>query len=116
MPQEAIITFASIVGALVAIFGALYTIYKIARRLDDAVGIDEEGRTISQRLERVEHQLWENGGDSLADRVNQVAEESKQTHVEVKFMKDILLTILGQQGGKDTSLKFGLHTFKNNDK
>jgi uncharacterized protein (UPF0335 family) len=116
MTQEAIITFASIVGALVAIFGALYTIYKIARRLDDAIGIDEEGRTISQRLERVEHQLWENGGDSLADKVNEVAEDAKQTHTEVKFMKEVLLTILGQQGGNAAAPKFGLHTFKNDDK
>lgn len=112
MPQEAIITLASIIGALVAIFGVLFTIYKIARRLDDAVGVDDEGKTISQRLERVEHQLWENGGNSLADRVNHLAKESTETHTQVIFMKDILLTILrGSQGGDALGPKFGLHTF-----
>lgn len=111
MASEAIISIASLLGALVAIFGVLYTIYKIARRLDDAVGVDDEGRTISQRLERVEHQLWENGGDSLADRVNEIGKESRETHTQVILMKEILLSLVGRRG-YDAGPSFGLQTHK----
>jgi hypothetical protein len=123
MPQEAILSIAGILTGLGVIFVALITIYKIARRLDAAIGVDKEGRTIADRLDRVEHQLWENGGNSLADRVNQLREESRQTNTEVIFMKDVLLTMLGQQtpapqkrkrGGAGAPV-FGLQTINNDD-
>jgi hypothetical protein len=89
-------TVASIIGSFLVIIGVLVSIYKIARRLDDAIGVDADGRTLSDRLERVEHQLWENGGDSLADRVNQNGSHAKEMMVEVQFIKEVLLVMLGQ--------------------
>lgn len=119
MPQEAIATIAGIAGGLTAIFALLYTIYKIARRLDDAVGVDKQGRTISERLDRVEHQLWKNGGDSLADQVGNVMDQSKETATEVRLMKEILLKLVGQvPGGQDTlraAPSFGLKQAKTED-
>lgn len=116
MPQEAIATIAGIAGGLTAIFALLYTIYKIARRLDDAVGVDKQGRTISERLDRVEHQLWRNGGDSLADHVSNVMSQSKETATEVRLMKDILLQLIGQTPGGNEAIRsspsFGLKTAK----
>jgi hypothetical protein len=124
MTQDAILSIAGILTGLGVIFATLITIYKIARRLDSAIGIDREGRTIADRLDRVEHQLWENGGNSLADRVNHLREESKQTNTEVLFMKDVLLTMLGQQTpavpqkrkrGPSSAPAFGLQTVKEDE-
>jgi hypothetical protein len=85
-------TIAMFVGGAVTIFGALYAVYKVAKRLEDAIGTDSKGRTISDRLDRVEHQLWENGGSSLADRVNKIEACSLQTATEVQFIKELIIS------------------------
>lgn len=95
--NEFIMTVAGAIGATAVIFGALYSIYKIARRLDTAIGTDSDGKTVSDRLSRVENQLWENGGTSLADRVNRIEDLSKQTATEVGFIKEILLGAITQE-------------------
>ena len=69
--------------------------YKIASRVEAAIGTDEKGRTVSDRMERVEYQLWENGGESLADRVNEIDKNSRETAVEVRFIKEILVQNIG---------------------
>jgi hypothetical protein len=79
------------IGGAVTITGALYAIYKIAKRLEDAIGTDSKGRTISERLDRVEHQLWENGGSSLADRVNTIEEHAIKTSTELEIIKNFLI-------------------------
>jgi hypothetical protein len=78
-------------GGAVTITGALYAIYKIAKRLEDAIGTDSKGRTLSERLDRVEHQLWENGGSSLADRVNTIEMHSIKTTTELEFIKELII-------------------------
>lgn len=84
-------SLALFVGSTVTIIGALIAIYKISKRLEQVIGTDSKGRTISERLDRVEHQLWENGGSSLADRVNKIEACSIETSTEVKFIKDIIV-------------------------
>ena len=79
------------IGGAVTIAGALYAIYKIAKRLEDTIGTDSKGRTISERLDRVEHQLWENGGSSLADRVNTIEMHSIKTSTELEFIKELII-------------------------
>ena len=79
-------------GGAATIIGALYAIYKIAKRLEDAIGTDSKGRTLAERLDRVEHQLWENGGSSLADRVNKIEACSIETATEVRFIKDLIIS------------------------
>jgi hypothetical protein len=79
-------------GSTVTIVGVLIAVYKISKRLEGAIGTDAKGRTISERLDRVEHQLWENGGTSLADRVNKIEACSIETSTEVKFIKDLIVT------------------------
>ena len=83
------------IGGVAAIFGFVYSMYKIASRVEAAIGTDESGRTISDRMERVEYQLWENGGESLADRVNEIDKHSRETAVEVRFIKEILVQNIG---------------------
>ena len=96
MPQEAIITIAAVMGGIAVIFGGIVSIYRIATRIDQALAVDEEGRTISDRMSRVEHQLWKNGGDSLADEVSETHRIATETATQVQIMKDILLTLIGQ--------------------
>jgi len=86
---------AALIGGVIGICGFVYTIYKIATRVEAAIGIDEQGRTISDRMDRVEYQLWENGGESMADRVNEIDKHSRETAVEVRFIKEILIQNLG---------------------
>jgi hypothetical protein len=89
------------VGAVVGIIGGglfllafIYKIYKIINRVETAIGVDEQGRTMSDRMDRVEYQLWENGGNSMKDQMNTQGALAKQTAVEVKFIKDVLLQLL----------------------
>jgi hypothetical protein len=91
MATDLIITLASVLTALGVVVGALYASYKIAKKIDSAIGVDEHGRTISDRLDKVEHQLWENGGSSLADRVNNIEHHVIKVSTEIEFIKDLTL-------------------------
>ena len=91
MPQEVIFTIAAVITAIGVIVGALLAIYKVAKRIGDAIGVDKNGRTIAERLDRVEHQLWENGGTSLADRVNTIEEHVLKTTTELTLIKEFLI-------------------------
>ena len=77
------------VGAVVGIIGGglfllafIYKIYKIINRVETAIGVDEQGRTMSERMDRVEYQLWENGGNSMKDQMNAQGALAKQTAIE----------------------------------
>jgi hypothetical protein len=92
-------------GSSATIIGTLIAVYKISKRLEGAIGTDAKGRTISERLDRVEHQLWENGGTSLADRVNRIGACSIETSTEVKFIKDLIVTNMAVPLVQDISRK-----------
>jgi hypothetical protein len=91
MAQELILTVAAVITAIGVIIGALIAIYRVARRIGDSIGVDKNGRTLADRLDRVEHQLWENGGSSLADRVNTIEAHVLQTTAELGLIKDFLI-------------------------
>jgi hypothetical protein len=82
------------VTAITAVGGFFYAIYKIAKRIDGAVGVDSNGRTLSERMTRVEYQLWENGGASLKDDVNLIRDVSQQNTTEIKIVKELVLTMV----------------------
>lgn len=90
---EQIIAIALVVTALGVIIGASVKVYKVAHRIDAALGVDKEGRTLSDRMARVEHQVWPNGGSSLADKLNRVEKAQTETQAEVRVVRD-LLTVL----------------------
>jgi len=71
-----------------------YRVYKVAKRMEDTIGIDEQGRTLSERMSRVEHQLWPNGGDSLADQVDKIEISSRETAVEVRLIRDMMISVV----------------------
>lgn len=84
-------TVTLVLASITGVGAFMYTIYKIAKRIDSAIGVDAQGRTISDRMERVEHQLWENGGDSLKDQVNNIQKGQIEIKAEMTIIKDILL-------------------------
>ena len=91
MPLEWIFTTAAVITAIGVIVGGIVAIYRLAHTISKSIGLDEKGRTISERLDRVEHQLWENGGTSLADRVNTIETHAIKTTAELEIIKNILI-------------------------
>jgi hypothetical protein len=102
MPLDFIFMVSAAITALGVIIGALIATYNVARKVSDAIGKDEQGRTIADRLDRVEHQLWENGGSSLADRVNSIDAVSRETAVEIKLVKEILVAVVAAESSLKT--------------
>jgi hypothetical protein len=97
-----------ITGAISALCIFLYSVYKIAKRIDAAIGVDGEGRTLSDRMDKVEYQLWPNGGQSLADRVNAIDKTNNQMMTEVQIIKELVLGMI------DTTQQASVEAKKNN--
>jgi phytoene/squalene synthetase len=91
MTFEVIFMTSSVVVAIGVIIAAVIATYKLFRKFDEVIGTDRRGRTLSDRLERVEQQLWENGGSSLADRVNNIEKHVVKVSTEIEIIKDITL-------------------------
>jgi hypothetical protein len=83
-----------ITGAISALCIFMYSVYKIAKRIDGSIGVDGQGRTLSDRMDKVEYQLWPNGGQSMADRVNSIDRTNNQMMTEVKIIKELVLGII----------------------
>ncbi len=83
-----------ITGAISALCIFMYSVYKIAKRIDGSIGVDGEGRTLSDRMHKVEYQLWPNGGQSMADRVNSIDRTNNQMMTEVKIIKELVLGMI----------------------
>ena len=92
MSNELLLTLATIVTSIGILIGGVLAVYKVARRIGDAIGVDKSGRTLSERLDRVEHQLWENGGSSLADRVNRIETHAEVTASKLELIENILVS------------------------
>jgi hypothetical protein len=93
MTTELVMAVSAAISAFAVIAAAIIAIYRTAKKIGDSLGTDSQGRTISDRLERVEHQLWENGGSSLADRVNNIEKHVVKVSTEIEFIKDITMGI-----------------------
>jgi hypothetical protein len=92
--QEQAISIAALIAAVTAIAIFTYRVYKIARRIDDTLGVDKEGRTISDRLQRVEHQLFPNGGASLSDKITRVESEQRLMKGKLDTVETIVNSLL----------------------
>ena len=91
MALELILTIAAVITAIGVIIGGIVSIYRVAQRISKSIGLDSKGRTLAERLDRVEHQLWENGGSSLADRVNTIEQHVIKTTTEVELIKNFVV-------------------------
>ena len=96
-PWEIAITVGAVTGAFLVVAGALYKLYKVAKRIDDALGLDAQGRTVVDRLGRIEHQLFPNGGSSLTDKINQIQFEQRAMKGELDAVKDIIGAVLKEK-------------------
>jgi hypothetical protein len=85
------LAIAASITAIGVLLAAIVSIYRAAKRIGDALGVDSKGRTLADRLDRVEHQLWENGGSSLADRVNNIEKHVVKVSTEIEFIKDLTM-------------------------
>ena len=92
------------VGAISTLCTFAVVIYKIAKRIDAAIGVDSDGRSLSERMEKVEYQLWPNSGKSLADRVSRLDESNNKLSAEVAIVKN-LVTILVDSHVTNNSVK-----------
>jgi hypothetical protein len=88
--MELILMVGAVVGAILVVFGGVVSIYRLVKRIDNSIGLDQDGRTVTDRIGRVEHQLWPNGGSSLADKVNELDRQSRETSGEVKVILNLL--------------------------
>jgi hypothetical protein len=93
VPYEIILTAAAVITALGVIIGSVVATHRLARRIGETIGVDDKGRTLSDRLGRVEHQLWPNGGSSLADQVKRIHDESVSNTAKL----DVIQTMLTAQ-------------------
>lgn len=80
--------------ATAGISSIIYKMYVITKRIDQAIGVDSKNRTLSDRMDRVEHQLWPNGGESLADKVNDIKTQNIETSAEIKIIKEIVYKLV----------------------
>lgn len=80
----ALAAFLIAIGVVVK-FGSV--MYHAMKRIEAAIGVDENGRTLADRLDRVEHQLFPNGGSSLTDKINRIAFEQQELKHELDMVK-----------------------------
>jgi hypothetical protein len=88
--MELILMAGAVVSAVLIVFGGIVSTYRLVKRIDSSIGLDQDGRTVTDRMGRVEHQLWPNGGSSLADKVNELDRQSRETSGEVKVILNLL--------------------------
>jgi biopolymer transport protein ExbB/TolQ len=91
MNNELLMAVTASITAFGVLIVAMLAIYRIAKRVGDSLGVDASGRSISDRLDRVEHQLWENGGSSLADRVNNIEKHVVKVSSQLDIIRDLTI-------------------------
>lgn len=96
-PADAVIMVGAVVAALTGIGIFSVRIYKILKRIDTVLGVDRQGRTISERLDRVEHQLFPNGGSSLTDKINRIEHEQREIKGQMAAFERILNMLLRRE-------------------
>lgn len=82
---------AALVGSLLLILGAIVSLYRLIKRVDNVIGVDDNGRTLSERMSRVEYQLWQNSGDSLRDAVDQVTERQIAMDAKLDIIHEVMM-------------------------
>lgn len=83
---------AAILGALTVIMGALFKLYGVAKRIDATIGVDDNGRTLSQRLMAMEDAVLPHGRESLPARVDHIEGRVERMAVEVSMIRDVVVT------------------------
>jgi len=98
MLDEAIIAVAALLIAVAVIYRFSRTAYKGIQRIEIVLGVDKDGRTIADRLDSVEQQLFPNGGSSLSDKIVRIEFVQREMKTELDEIKTISNTWLRQEG------------------
>lgn len=88
--SETLLLAAAITTAIGVLCAAVVKSYRVMHRIDAALGIDEKGRTVSDRLASIEHQVWPNSGESMFDRVRELEKGQIEIRAEVRVVRDLL--------------------------
>jgi len=104
---EITLTVAGIVGALATIFGGFRWIYKTANRIENNLGVDKDGRSVAERMARVEHQVFPNGGGSLSDQVKEVAEAVIEIKAKTDIIEQLLMNMVNPNAYSNNSKRSG---------
>jgi hypothetical protein len=89
-----IVANAELVSAFTVLFLFLVSTRRAITNVTAALGKDEEGKTLIDRMSRVEYQLWENGGDSLKDRVNELDVRTRSMDTKLDLIQEIVVKSL----------------------
>lgn len=95
--DDALLATAAILGALGAIATVLLRLFRVASRIDAAIGVDESGRTVSQRLAGVEDAVLPQGRESLPVRVDHIEAQVQRMAVEVSVIRDVVVKRTSQK-------------------
>lgn len=100
--DEWIIALAVLITSSIVIGSFAKKAYYAIQRIEATLGTDDNGRTIAERLDVVEHQLFPNGGGSLADKVNKIDMRQVELEIEVGTIERMLAGIVErrQSSGK----------------
>jgi hypothetical protein len=98
MPWEAVITVGAVFGALAIIGTVLTKVYRIIKRIDDAVAVDDQGRTIGQRLASVERQLTMPDGRSITEKINAIEREQVSLQAQFGTLQRLIAQLLRKNG------------------
>lgn len=104
---EAILMVAAILGALGTIFATFRWIYKTANRIENNLGVDKEGRSVADRMARVEHQVFPNGGGSLSDQVKGVADAVIEIKAKTDIIEQLLMNMVGSNAYSNNTKRSG---------
>jgi hypothetical protein len=98
MLDEALIALAALLIAVAVIYRFSRSAYKGIQRIEIVLGVDKDGRTIADRLDSVEQQLFPNGGSSLSDKIVRIEFVQREMKIELDEIKTISNTWLRQEG------------------
>lgn len=99
--DEFILALAALLIALAVIYRFARGVYNGVKRIEAALGVDAKGRTIADRLDTVEHQLFPNGGTSLADKVVSIDVRQVALETQMGTVERMLAGVIRRQNGKD---------------
>ncbi len=98
MLDEALIALAALLIAVAVIYRFSRSAYKGIQRIEIVLGVDKDGRTIADRLDSVEQQLFPNGGSSLSDKIVRIEFVQREMKTELDEIKTISNNWLRQEG------------------
>lgn len=94
MVDEWLLALAALLLALGVIVKFASIMYRTVKNIEEAIGKDKGGYTVSERLERVEHQLFPNGGSSLVDKMNRIEADQHKMQGRMGSLETTLASLV----------------------